>query len=45
MADATQQVMDLYGGGVVPAKTGVAVRDPGKLRSAATDRLVAAYFG
>lgn len=40
MADVTQQVIDLYGGAVVPAAKGVTVRDPAKLRSAATDRLV-----
>ena len=46
MADATQQVIDLYGGAVVPAAQGVTVRDAAKLRSAATDRLVwQAVFG
>jgi fructose-bisphosphate aldolase, class II len=40
MADVTQQVIDLYGGAVVPGAKGVTVRDPAKLRSAATDRLV-----
>jgi fructose-bisphosphate aldolase, class II len=46
MADVTQQVVDLYGGAVVPAATGVTVRDPAKLRSTATDRLVwQAVFG
>jgi fructose/tagatose bisphosphate aldolase len=40
MADVTQQVIDLYGGAVVPSAMGVTVRDPAKLRSAATDRLV-----
>ena len=46
MADVTQQVIDLYGGAVVPAAKGVTVRDPASLRSAATDRLVwQAVFG
>ena len=46
MADATQQVIDLFGGAVVPAAQGVTVRDAAKLRSAATDRLVwQAVFG
>jgi fructose/tagatose bisphosphate aldolase len=40
MADVTQRVIDLYGGAVVPAAKGVTVRDPAKLRSDATDRLV-----
>ncbi len=40
MADVTQQVIDLYGGAVVPTAKGVTVRDPARLRSAATDRLV-----
>jgi fructose/tagatose bisphosphate aldolase len=40
MADVTQQVIDLYGGAVVAMAMGVTVRDPAKLRSAATDRLV-----
>ena len=46
MADPTRQVIDLYGGAVVPAAQGVTVRDAAKLRSAATDRLVwQAVFG
>jgi fructose-bisphosphate aldolase, class II len=46
MADVTQQVIDLYGGSVALAAKGVTVRDPAKLRSAATDRLVwQAVFG
>ena len=46
MADATQRVIDLYGGGVTLVPGGVEVRDPGKLRSPATDRLVwQAVFG
>jgi fructose-bisphosphate aldolase class II len=40
MADATQRVIDLYGGGVTLVPGGVKVRDQGKLRSPATDRLV-----
>jgi fructose/tagatose bisphosphate aldolase len=46
MADATQRAIDLYGGGVTLVPGGVEVRDPGKLRSPATDRLVwQAVFG
>src|SRR5215204_4884392 len=46
MADATQRVIDLYGGGVVVVPGGVQVRDQTKLRSPATDRLVwQAVFG
>jgi fructose/tagatose bisphosphate aldolase len=46
MADATQRVIDLYGGGVTLVPGGVQVRDPAKLRSPATDRLVwQAVFG
>jgi fructose-bisphosphate aldolase, class II len=46
MADVTQQAIDLYRGAVVPAVKGVTVRDPAKLRSAATDQLVwQAVFG
>src|SRR5687768_16366096 len=46
MADAIRQVIDLYGGAVVPDAVGVTVRDPAKLRTAATDRLVwQAVFG
>src|SRR5688500_3054314 len=40
MADATQRVIDLYGVAVILVPGGVQVRDPGKLRSPATDRLV-----
>jgi hypothetical protein len=46
MADVIRQVIDLYGGAVVPASQGVTVRDAAKLRSAATDRVVwQAVFG
>ena len=46
MADATQRVIDLYGGGLSLIPGGVKVRDPAKLRSPATDRLVwQAVFG
>jgi fructose-bisphosphate aldolase class II len=46
MADATQQVIDLYGGGVTLVPGGIKVRDQTKLRSPATDRLVwQAVFG
>jgi fructose-bisphosphate aldolase, class II len=46
MADVTQRVIDLYGGAVLPASTGVTVRDPAKLRTAATDKVVGqAVFG
>lgn len=46
MADATQQVIDLYGGGVSLVPGGIKVRDQAKLRSPATDRLVwQAVFG
>jgi fructose/tagatose bisphosphate aldolase len=46
MADATQRVIDLYGGGVTVVPGGVQVRDQAKLRSPATDRLVwQAVFG
>jgi fructose/tagatose bisphosphate aldolase len=46
MADVTRQVVDLYGGAVVPASQGVTVRDPARLRSAATDKVVwQAVFG
>ena len=46
MADVTQRVVDLYGGAVATAATGVTVRDPAKLRSAATDAVVhQAVFG
>src|SRR5919112_6697191 len=40
MADATQRVIDLYGGAVTLVPGGVKLRDPAKLRSPATDRLV-----
>jgi len=40
MADETQRAVDLFGGAVALAPGGVAVRDPSKLRSTATDRLV-----
>jgi fructose-bisphosphate aldolase, class II len=40
MADETQRAVDLYEGGVALVPGGVTVRDPAKLRSAATDRLV-----
>jgi fructose/tagatose bisphosphate aldolase len=46
MADATQRVIGLYEGAVTQVPGGVQVRDPGKLRSAATDRVVwQAVFG
>jgi fructose/tagatose bisphosphate aldolase len=46
MADATQRVIDLYGGGVSLVPGGIEVRDQTKLRSPATDRLVwQAVFG
>lgn len=46
MADATQRVIDLYGGAVTLVPGGVQVRDQAKLRSPATDRLVwQAVFG
>jgi fructose-bisphosphate aldolase, class II len=46
MADATQQVLDLYGGAVNQVPGGLKLRDPSKLRSAATDRLAwLAVFG
>ncbi|HEX5575274.1 MAG TPA: class II fructose-bisphosphate aldolase [Gemmatimonadales bacterium] len=46
MADATQRVVDLYEGGVTLVPGGVKLRDPNKLRSAATDRLAwQAVFG
>ena len=40
MADVTQRAVDLYGGAVSLVPGGLSVRDPAKLRSAATDRLV-----
>jgi fructose-bisphosphate aldolase class II len=46
MADATQQVLDLYGGAVAQVPGGVKLRDASKLRSTATDRLASlAVFG
>ncbi|MEO8089486.1 MAG: class II fructose-bisphosphate aldolase [Gemmatimonadales bacterium] len=46
MADAIQQVIDLYGGGVTIVPGGIKVRDQAKLRSPATDRLAwQAVFG
>jgi fructose-bisphosphate aldolase, class II len=46
MADVTQRVVDLYGGAVALASHGVTVKDPAKLRSAATDKVVwQAVFG
>jgi fructose-bisphosphate aldolase class II len=40
MADATQRAIQLYEGAVGQVPGGVTVRDPARLRSAATDRLV-----
>jgi fructose/tagatose bisphosphate aldolase len=40
MADATRQVIDLFGGGVTLVPGGIKVGDQAKLRSPATDRLV-----
>jgi fructose-bisphosphate aldolase class II len=46
MADDTQRAVDLFDGAVALVPGGVTVRDPSKLRSAATDRLVwQAVFG
>jgi len=46
MADETQRAVELYGGAVALVPGGVTVRDPAKLRSPATDRLVwQAVFG
>jgi fructose/tagatose bisphosphate aldolase len=39
MAEVTRQLVDLYGGTVALAAGGVAVRDPARLQSAATDQL------
>ncbi len=39
MADVTQRAVDLYGGAVAMAASGVTVRDAAKLRTAATDQL------
>jgi fructose-bisphosphate aldolase, class II len=40
MADETQRAVDLFGGAIALVPGGITVRDPSKLRSAATDRLV-----
>ena len=46
MADEIQRAVDLYEGAVAQVPGGVTVRDPAKLRSPATDRLVwQAVFG
>ena len=46
MADATQRLTDLYEGAVTLVPGGIKLRDPNKLRSAATDRLAwQAVFG
>jgi fructose-bisphosphate aldolase, class II len=46
MADVTQRAIDLFGGAVSRTAAGVTVREPAKLRSSATDRLVwQAVFG
>src|ERR671914_2427728 len=46
MADATQRAIDLYDGAVARVPGGLEVRDQGKLRSVATDRLAwQAVFG
>ena len=46
MTDAIREAVELYGGAVALAGGGVAVRDPAKLRSPATDRLAwRAVFG
>ncbi|HEU5168975.1 MAG TPA: class II fructose-bisphosphate aldolase [Gemmatimonadales bacterium] len=46
MADATREAVGLYGGAVELSGPGVVVRDPARLRSSATDRLVRqAVFG
>src|ERR671927_1790807 len=46
MADPTQRVVELYGGGVTLVPGGVQLRDPARLRSPATDRLAwQAVFG
>jgi fructose-bisphosphate aldolase class II len=46
MADAVQRALELYQGSVVQVPGGVTVRDPAKLRTPATDRLVwEAVFG
>ena len=46
MTDATQQVVDLYGGAVSLVPGGIRLRDASKLQSEATDRVVwQAVFG
>jgi fructose/tagatose bisphosphate aldolase len=46
MADDVQRAVELYGGAIAVVPGGVTVRDPARLRSAATDRLVwQAVFG
>lgn len=46
MADATRRAVDIYGGAVSLVPGGITVREPGRLRSEATDRLVwQAVFG
>jgi fructose-bisphosphate aldolase class II len=46
MADVTQQAVDLYEGAVSQVPGGLKLRDPAKLRSAATDRVAwQAVFG
>jgi fructose-bisphosphate aldolase, class II len=46
MADATQRMVDLYEGAVAQVPGGVQLRNPARLRSVATDRLVwLAVFG
>ncbi|MBA3895506.1 MAG: class II fructose-bisphosphate aldolase, partial [Gemmatimonadales bacterium] len=46
MGDVTQRLVELYAGAVVPASSGVTIRDSAKLRSAATDQVVwQAVFG
>jgi fructose-bisphosphate aldolase class II len=46
MSDEIQRAVESYGGAVAVAPGGVTVRDPAKLRSASTDRLVwQAVFG
>ena len=46
MADEIQRAIGLYDGAVVQVPGGVTVRDPARLRSPATDRLVwQAVFG
>ena len=46
MADPTRHAIDLYHGAVALAAAGVTVRDPARLRSPATDRVVwQAVFG